>query len=79
MNIKPYIKNDVIIGYNIQRRENGKVCHKYFTNSKNTPEYNLNHAEQWLNQVKNNIINDDNLPKNIYKSIDHKNNILNNS
>ena len=79
MNIKPYFKNDKIMGYTVQRRENGKVFRKYFTNSKNTAEFNYNLAVNWLNSVKNNNINDnninkynrtDNLPKNIYKLIE---------
>ena len=41
MNIKPYLKNNILVGYTVQRRENGIVFRKYFTNSKNTPEINF--------------------------------------
>ncbi len=80
MNIKPYFKNENLIGYTVQRRENGKVFRKYFTNSKNSVEDNLRLANEWLNNVKNNIINQnninkynrtDNLPKNIYSVIEN--------
>lgn len=80
INIKPYYKNNTITGYTVQRRENGKVYRKYFTNSKNSTEVNYKLAEDWLNNVKNNNINDDNinkynrtdnLPKNIYKMIEN--------
>jgi group I intron endonuclease len=84
INIKPYLKNDKIVGYTVQRRENGKVFRKYFTNSKNSAELNYNLAINWLNSVKNNNINDENinkynrnddLPKNIYKLVE-KNKII---
>ena len=80
INIKPYLKNNEIVGYTVQRRENGKVFRKYFTNSKNTSKINLSLAETWLNDVKNNKINENNinkynkkdiLPKNIYPIIDN--------
>ena len=79
MNIKPYLKNNIIVGYIVQRRENGIVFRKYFTNSKNTPESNLELAEKWLNDIINNKINNDNinkynksnnLPNNIYQIIE---------
>ncbi len=80
MNIKPYLKNNVLVGYTVQRRENGKVFRKYFTNSKNSSTYNLRLANEWLDNVKNNNIDDnninkynrkENLPKNIYSVIEN--------
>jgi len=80
MNIKPYLKNNVLVGYTVQRRENGMVFRKYFTNSKNIPEINLELAKNWLNDIIDNKIDntninkynrDSNLPKNIYQIIEN--------
>jgi hypothetical protein len=56
------------------------VFRKYFTNSKNIPEINLELATNWLNDIIDNKIDntninkynrDSNLPKNIYQIIEN--------
>lgn len=54
LNIKPYLENDVHIGYFARRRENGKVFQKYFTSQKFTLEENLAKAKEWIENIKNN-------------------------
>jgi hypothetical protein len=80
MNIKPYKKNDIIIGYTVQRREKGIMFRKYFTNTTNTVEDNYNKAIEWLNNIKNNKYDNlkkynkiSDLPRNIYYTYDKKN------
>lgn len=52
LNIKPYLENDVHIGYFARRRENGKVFQKYFTSQKFTLEENLAKAKEWIENIK---------------------------
>ena len=71
MNIKPYYKNDILIGYTVRRREKGIHYQKLFSKTKNTPEENYKLAITWLNNMKNNVIIDtkynkeNDLPQNI--------------
>ncbi len=75
MNIKPYYKNSIHIGYTIQRKQNGKAYRKYFTKSSNTLEENYELSQKWLNNIKNSILVNDkynkknNLPQNICEII----------
>ncbi len=90
MNIKPYFRKKIHTGYTVQRRDNGKVYRKYFTNTKNTVEANYLLAKSYLDdikksQVKNNKYNrKKSLPENISeivkanKIIGYKVNIMKN-
>ena len=75
MNIKPYLKNNIQIGYTVQRRQNGKVYRKYFSNTKNTLEENYKLSKEFLNSIINSNITDNkynrkkNLPINIHEII----------
>jgi hypothetical protein len=73
-NIKPYYKNEVLVGYYVKRRDKGNVINKYFTSSKFSSEENYSKAKEFLTKIKEgDFINDnpynraDNLPKNITK------------
>lgn len=56
LNIKPYLKDDIHIGYRVRRRENGQVFQKYFTSTKFTLEQNLTNAQQWIHDIKTNKV-----------------------
>jgi group I intron endonuclease len=72
MNIKEY-KNEenILIGYIVARRQNGKYFSKYFTKTKFSVEENLNMAKKYLEDIKQNkdegikYNRKDDLPKNI--------------
>jgi hypothetical protein len=73
-NIKPYYKNNILVGYYVKRRDRGNIINKYFTSSKYSPVENYNKATEFLNKIKNgDFTNDnpynrtDNLPTNITK------------
>ena len=53
-NIKPYHRNNILVGYYVKRRERGMVYQKYFTSSEYTVEENYNYAVEFLNKIKNN-------------------------
>lgn len=53
-NIKPYFKNNKIIGYYVKRRIRGKVIIKYFTSTKNLPDNNFKFAQDFLEKIKRN-------------------------
>lgn len=58
LNITPYIKNNVVIGYRARRRVDG-VCHeKIYCSTKFTPEENKKLCEQWLANLKSGIIDE---------------------
>lgn len=74
MNITPYYKEKILVGYIARRKENGKQFQKYFTSTKFSPEENKLKAIQYINSIKNNKDDSDinkkynkenNLPKNI--------------
>lgn len=56
LNIKKIEKEGVVIGYRVRRRQNGKVYGKEFGSVKNTPEKNLELANNFLDQVKKGVI-----------------------
>ena len=63
MNIKPYSKNNIIVGYIVDRKEKGVRRTKYFTKTSNTPEENYVMAKEFLEAIKNSSITDENINK----------------
>ena len=72
LNITPFLKKGILLGYRARRRTDG-VCHeKMFASTKRTPEENKKLCEQWLADVKTGFVDEkqenshhDELPKNI--------------
>lgn len=79
MNIIEYHKNGKLIGYYAKRREKGIQYQKLFSNTKNTPEDNLQLAKDWINDLKDNKLTNNkynkknDLPQNI-SPVEDKNN-----
>lgn len=73
MNIKPYYRNDVLVGYMACRRQNGKLYKKIYSSTKFSPEQNKQKAVEYITYIKNHknekiyskYNRSDNLPTNI--------------
>jgi hypothetical protein len=75
MNIKPYIKNNKLIGYVVDRKEKGVRYSKYFTKTNNSSIENYELANVFLDSIKKTLVTNENinkynrkdsLPKNIH-------------
>ena len=73
MNIKPYYRNNNMVGYVARRKKNGHQYSKFFTSTKYTLEQNLEMAKKYISDLKSNNTptnkynRNDNLPLNITK------------
>ena len=63
MNIKPYNKNNKLVGYIVCRKEKGIRYSKYFTKMSNTPEENHELAVNFLDSVKKLLVTNDTINK----------------
>jgi hypothetical protein len=52
INIKKVIRNNVLVGYKVRRRQNGNIYQKYFSSTINTPEKNLELSHQFISDIK---------------------------
>lgn len=73
MNIKPFYRNQILVGYIACRKQNGKLYKKIYSSTKFTPDQNKQNAINFIESIKLNkndnnfkkYNRNDNLPRNI--------------